>query len=528
VDTNEDRNATRKLNFQVFAQKPQFVWLQFETMTLRVSNRLLEFLELRGFRVHEVTLGDNAHPRIAHVTECEIDWEPPPVANAGPSADFCISFLTRFNNEPEISYDFGIIDHYGIPDRKDTAIPLQDGRRFDILWLSADLFVTLREFPIDNRTHVELMYSTGIKINGIDLELRAYRLVPANGQGEEERPTPDVPLRFFAHLLVPIFHVLQRIVVYLRATPLVEAALLLVPTISQNITKQLKVTLFSRSDDLLRALGSHPVHPRVLLCLAGHTAHQELNDQLRAFQFPINLCVPRKLLCREITGESFAVNPAIISLTIDAGIHGQLSSTLIDGIARNGGITHLTMKCSDWLNFDARNSEPPSWIGTVFRRVLLSNTSRVESITLVSIYNSFDFSDYYLQIHNLQDSFDKLAHQVCSQSTNRHGLSSFRLTFPKSSYKPCITSSELWDSQFVPSLLLNRLSEHAQGCPGLMVQRINQGVLYRSSTNLIPCNLSTSSASAIFLILGRLIRKESAKGDEDLVQDGLNECCLAH
>jgi hypothetical protein len=499
-------------------------------MKLRVSNRLLEFLEPRGYCVHqyEVAEGVNAHSTVAHITECEIDWESPPASNARLSVDFCISLLTRFNKDQEIGYDFGRF--FDKPYHRDTAIPLEDGSRFDFLWLSADMFVTLHEFPNDiDGTLVEIMDGIRITIDGIDLNFQAYRLVPANGQGTEQRPTPDVRLRFFAQLLAPILHMLQSLAVYLPATSSVETALFLVPTISQNITKQLKVILYNTSNDLLRALGSHPVHPRVLLCLASSpTAHQEFNDLLRAFQFPINLCVPRKLLCRETTGESFAVNPAIISLTIAAKRDDQLSSALIDGIACNGGIAHLTLECTDWPKSRPDNTERTNWMETVFRRILLSNTSRVRCVTLVSSYNAFDFSDCHQQIQNQQEAVNKLAHQVCSLSSNRHGLSSFCLTFPKSCYKPCITSSELWDSRFVPSLLLNRLCEHAHGFPslgasGLVVQRINQGILYRCTTNLVPFNLSTSSVSAIFLVVSRLISKESVKGDEDVVEGGLNE-----
>jgi hypothetical protein len=506
-------------------------------MKLRVSNRLLEFLEPRGYCVYEYEFagGVNAHSTVAHITECEIDWEPPPVSNAGLSVDCCISLLTRFDKDQEIGYEFGRIDNYNKPHHQDTAIPLEDGWRFDFLWLSADTFVTLREFPDDDDgTHVQLMDGISITIDGIDLNFRAYRLVPANGQGTEQRPTPDVRLRFFAHLLAPISHMLQSLVVSLPANPLVETALLLVPTISQNITKQLKVTLYNPSTDLLRALGSHPVHPRVLLCLepdsdvsSSPTARQELNDLLRTFRCPMNLQVPRELLFRETTGESFAVNPAFTSLTICARDYQTFSSTLIDGIECNGGIVHLTLECTDWPD----NTERPNWMETVFRRVLLSNTSRVRCVTLVSSYNAFNFSADHQQIQNQQEAVNKLAHQVCSLSTKRHGLSSFRVTFPKSCYKPCITSSELWDARFVPSLLLNRLCEHEQGCPSLgvsrlAVQRINQGILYRCTTNLVPFNLSTSSASAIFLVVSRLISKESVKGDGDVFEGGLNDYAL--
>jgi hypothetical protein len=533
--TSDWVGGSRESNFKL-SREPQFgcplvTTRHLKTMKFRASNRLLEFLEPRGRCVckFEVAGGVNAHVTVAHITECEIDWESLPVSNAGLSIDFCISLLTRFDNNREINYDFGIIAHYGKSYPKDTTTPLKDGWRFDILWLSVDTFVTLQEFHLENNEmHVELMYDIRTRIDGTDLNLQACRLIPDNGRGTEQRPTPDVPLRFFAHLLVPIFHMLQFLVVSLPATPLVESALLFVPTTSQSITKQIEVILYNPANDLLRALGSHPVHPRVLLCLAPDISSQEHNDLLRAFRFPINLKVSRPMLFFKTTGESFAVNPAFTSLTIDAESHDKLSSTLIDGIACSAGIAHLTMKCSNWPKSCPDNSKHTNWMGTVFRRVLLNNTSHVRCVTLVSSYNAFDFSAWHQQIQNQQEAFNELAHQVCSQLSNRHGLSSFRLTFPKSCYKPCIASSELWDSRFVPSLLLNRLCEHEQGCrslgvSGLAVQRINQGILYRYTTNLLPFNSSTSSASAIFLVLSRLISKESVKVDEDVVDGGLNE-----
>jgi hypothetical protein len=69
--------------------------------------------------------------------------------------------------------------------------------------------------------------------------------------------------------------------------------------------------------------------------------------------------------------------------------------------------------------------------------------------------------------------------------------------------KSRLKSNTVWDSEFSPTLVLNCLRRQSGGCPpailwGLAIRRISQGILYEYATNLVPLDLSASSASAIF------------------------------
>jgi hypothetical protein len=499
-------------------------------MALRVTNRLLDCMQPTGTCVYVES--DTIKTCMVQFMEVEIDWTSPAAAvgDAGFSTEFSLFILKGLKNDHDdtAGYEFGLIRDSGQPCRRDTSVPVKEGSKFDIVWISSDTFITLHKFYYSmDGPSLESLWEVRTQIDGSKwpLHLRSERMC---GLANELGPARVLPIRVFAHLLVPIFHMLPWIfIAFMPSGHLVVPTLSLVPTSLHNIPTPIKISFWGATSDLLLALGSHPFHPQVLLCFAGRSDHLDLqvkNDLLRAFRLPVHLQVPQGLLSFECVGEPFTVNPAFTRLTIPAVIDQKLSSRLIDGIARNGSIACLTLDCRDWKKPD---SECPEWIGTMFRRVVFGNSSSIRLLTVVLSHEIADVYQDNTPIENHLEAFNRLTQLVCLNSINRHGLSTFRLTFPDRCFVPSTSSNETWDSRFAPSSLLNWLSEHGHECPsmaisGLAVQRINQGMLYGRATNLRPCDLRTSSASTIFNILHQAIIRQGRK-DRPNAEDSLRE-----
>jgi hypothetical protein len=512
---------------------------------LCATKRLANHLKSTGNDLFEYVVADikgGYDPANTTIDEAEFVGEPVP--SAGDSAlvthpGFDFSMCNRLKQLPEDIRDKGYVIKRA--DYKCWLGPLTSphgatgilsaSASFDILWVSATEFVTRHKFKDDKKNSVQLLYSMDVHVNGAVFSIRAYR-----SKINTTAPA-GAPLRFLSDVLAPVLHTVPRVVVKFWTTPPVDAVLSLVPTTEHAVTKSIELALEGPTVALLRALALHPVHSRVLLRFErgwdevdggydhrdddDRATNQETNDILRDFRHPVRLQIPFNLLDFECSGESFARNPAIESLTITGG-EKDLSASLLEGISRNDHLTHLILRNRDWeLEHELRNwdySEDTysnsGWNATLFRDLVWVNANSIQSLTLLSHYNYF--SSYYQPLKEEQECFDKLTQGLESDAIHGHGLSTFRLAFPYSQIKPQICSNCFWDSRFLPSLVLNYLHQQAGGHPppnasALAVQRINQGVLYSYSTNLAPWDISVSSACVMFDILRRCYHAKSGK-----------------
>jgi hypothetical protein len=453
------------------------------------------------------------------ITEADIDWP-------SETVEYDFSLLSRFtNNVTEFGYSIegdSDQDSYVYPDEKECG-EFPSGK-FDILWVSKTEFIPLHYIDDYHGVSVNRLYAMGVQLDEKLVCFNAFR------NGAMKSAPAAAPLGFLRHLLTPILHVIPRIVIKCFMNPPIEEVLLLIPTTAVCITKNIEISMESPSADLLRALASHPFHRRVLLHLEteqkiehdrypvsnkdGSATAEEMNRLLREFQHCAHLQVPHELLYSEAQDDSFAINPCFESLTIAASGSTQLSLKLLEGIVQNKRLTRLTVEC----HFDS-SSEEPDWNNDLFRGVVFVRSSNLQCLTLASRYDAFDFDSDSVSLESEQDAFDGLTEVLESQSNSKHGLSRFLFSFPHSRLKPAIKSNSLWDARFSPSLLVNCLHRQPGGIPsrsvaGFSIERINQGVLYRCATNLIPCDLSASSATAIFDVLRCVLSENSRPHSE--------------
>jgi hypothetical protein len=469
---------------------------------LRSSDRLARLLSSKSLAFY--------HPEMTHVREAEFDWES---AEARDSS-FDFSMLNRLyddNAKNGFSCSQKWYSGMGIkPWVGGNALP--DHSAIDILWISSTEYLTFRELAQTETAVAELLYT--VNVNLVNSLILAYRLKPHEHDVSTDAAAPaECSLRFMAHLLTPIADMITEIRLVFWTPPPVETTLSMVPTSKQRMVKNMSFALEGASRDLLQALASHPIHPRVLLQLDGQHEHEqfftklELNRLLLQFRFPVHLQVPELLFDLKTTEEMFTANPAFESLTIAAHEGKKVSPKLLDGIAFSN-IKNLTIGSSAWDWKCCENG--PGWMDDLLRRVVLGHFSSIESLTLVSQYNFF--GRHYRPFKKEQESFDRLSRNIGSIAW--HGMSSFHFSFPCCLRNTSMKSNDIWDSRVSPSLLLNWLSHQGGGClpskvSGLAVRKINQGALYRLATNLLPSKLGASSASSIFLVVHRgMSRKE--------------------
>jgi hypothetical protein len=489
---------------------------------LQTTNRLDRYLDSKGHGVFD----PDVDPDESMTVFSEAEFVESPFAGQCKDAStlaippgFDFSALNRLSNDESSG---GYVLYSGRDDDfpsnlSDTGVMLSDDKTFDILWLSATEFLTLLEFSGGN--WVRKLHSMKVEVGGVSLTVHAHRLMKCEYSEEwnlKLNPPPVRPLRFMAHLVAPIWEGISAITLDFATAPPEEATLDLIPTTDHALTRTVTVTLRGATTDLLRALASHPLHSQVLLRLRwgyqGGVSALEMNDCLKEFQKSVHLEVPEQLLEFNDYETSFAANPAFQSLTIVAPASTRLSPKMMDAMACNAGMKHLTIDCDDWQ----KTGTGMELIVTLLRKVALESAS-LESLTLVSHYDYF--SSTYQPFKNVQGTFDGLAEHL--DSNKIHVLSKFLLTFPYNQRKSLVKSNADWDSQFAPSLLLNCLRRQPGGRPsarvsGVAVQSINQGRLYSRATNIVPFDRSTSSASAIFDIL-RSAMSDKKSGEESVL-----------
>jgi hypothetical protein len=355
---------------------------------------------LYKYMVADIKGGYDLADTIIHKAEFDGDTTPSPGDSSFATPGFDFSMCNSLKQLPEDVCDKG----YAIKRANYTACIgrlgpntclhkaqgiLSASASFDILWVSATEFVTRHKFKDDKKNCVQLLYSMDVHINGAVFSIRAYR-------SKMNATAVGAPLRFLSDVLVPILHMVARVVVKFWTTPPVDAVLSLVPTTERAV----ELALEGPSVALLRALALQPAHPRVLLRfergwdkIDGGYDHrddddratdQEMNGILHEFRHPIRLQIPFNLLDFECSGESFAQNPAIESLTITGG-EKDLSASLLEGISRNEHLMHLSLRNRDWeLEHELRNWEycedtysNSGWNVALFRGLVWENASRL-------------------------------------------------------------------------------------------------------------------------------------------------------
>jgi hypothetical protein len=217
----------------------------------------------------------------------------------------------------------------------------------------------------------------------------------------------------------------------------------------------------------LPALVSFPFHPKVCLSFDGVPGNAavitQMHNCLRDLKHLRHLKIPSCLLAFECTGVPFTTNPSFETLTLTAEYEDRpmrlkkLSSTMLDGIMRNKNLKRLN------IEFPRYGVEP-------------------------------------------QEALEKLAEVLTTIPNDGHSVS--RLS-------ACLRGGEsnrLWDSLFSPALVVNWLKQQQQKATpptgqlnhrlsGIAIRSINRGKAYRSATNVPPCDLEPSSASAIFHLI---------------------------
>jgi hypothetical protein len=371
----------------------------------------------------------------------------------------------------------------------------------DILWLSTTEFVSFLDFYCRNGEEYT-SYSYAMRPPGKLLAYSLPQIDNTNG-GFRFGSASCLPLRFVRHVLAPAE--VSSFEIEISATTHVDAALALAPTTDQTPMGNTKITFSNPSLELLNALSSYPLHQGVRLCIEVHGRRrdpQALNDLLRGFRFPVHLQVPRALRNFECGDEPFTTNPSFTKLTIATCSTG-LSSKMLNGIARNRSMTHVVVECKDSDRYDT--------VVSVFKDVFFhafQGSKNLKSFTIVSDYSeSSRFNNpSWRSSESAQNAFERLGTDLDFASHNRHSISRFHWSFPNSQRKRRLKSNCLWDSGFSPALVVNYLYGQPGGCPpanllSLAIRRINQGILFKYATDLVPWDLSASNASAIFKTL---------------------------
>jgi hypothetical protein len=398
---------------------------------------------------------------------------------------------------------------------------------FDVLWLSKTEFITRHYVEEEEERDVVALSAITVQVGEGKVYIQAFR---AHSPLDNEVPG-DASVRFLHDYLTPVFKSVSMIdALFLDAPPPVDATLLLVPTPESDVKNIIHISLKEVSIDMVRALEAHPVHPRVRLRLEGrlngaqesNITAQEMNDALRAFQHPIHLNIPGILMSFRFEDEIFTANPVLQSLTIYSDGLQPLSPKLLEGIACNSSLNHLAIDATGWTDRHETRWDSGLWAANLVSQVLSPRFANLQSLTLI------DDETWWLRpSKNEQRAFDQLTRRVDSRLDRGHGWSSFHLAFPPSWQNPVVKSNTRWDCRFSPSLVLNQLQRQrgsflSPRVSGMALRSINEGVLYRSATNVVPEDLAASSAGAIFHILRCFVFDASSESTVCIRKKALN------
>jgi hypothetical protein len=437
---------------------------------LRPTNRLQALLAEHGYTLNHFDENyyfdeddySNQHPVVE--ADYRITENTPADANAFHSLQRCLQQIHR-----------GAA--LTIERESDLLVTAPTGRNgkldcVDILWVSPTEFVSTKEF-VQFRHHDSYQMTVELKRGGrLPLELRAYSIFRLNEDGEVIiGPPPVTPPLFLIHVLAPIFDQVSSIKLcsYHHATPPIDSALSLIPTTDHDLTQDIKICFSRPQSGLLPALVSFPFHPNVCLSLTmvpnDIAAVTQLHDCLRDMKHLRRLEIPPCLLDFECSGVAFTVNPAFQS---------------------------LTMKTEDDDDFFVIPDDGPKrWSSTMLNGMVHKKNLKCLDIVFTGEGQG-----------KRRETMRQLAKVLDSRSSHGHAIS-------RLSVNEKVSSNILWDSLFSPALVVNWLKQQQQKATPPTVQlnhrlsemairAINRGNAYRSATNLFHCDLTPSSASAIF------------------------------
>jgi hypothetical protein len=443
---------------------------------------------------------------VGHYAEAKIDWESSEPFVLPPECDYTI--LQRFKeprDEGGYGYHFGELEDPDSPYNSCETVSLGEHTHFDFLWLSTTEFVTSNrylDFP-ELQSFVRCSYCVGVQLKGVEKRLEAYTVRQFEESGKEIKcACHGLALRFVALLLTPVLDEVMKIHVRFEGDCPVKAALSLVPTLAQTMVEPIIVSFVNPNTEFLEAVADHPFHRQVILSFP-YTRSGALSNALRNFKRPVHLQVSCELKPNK-DEEAYTCNPAITAITIDSSWRIP-SDTILDGIAHNKSIRNLTIVFV------------PGSIDSVFSRVMLRSCCSVQSLTVV------------FAPRKPQHAVDLLSEDLDSLVLSAHSLTRFCVRFPNMRRQPPMKSNRMWDSRFSPALLLNYLRSQPGGnpskFPGLAVQSINRGVLYKCASSLVACDLTSSSAGVIFGILRQGSRRRVPKKDPNQLQNNSSAIC---
>jgi hypothetical protein len=487
-------------------------------VALRFTDRLLKYLSSNGHAAYGLTeqhdygpddFEEGYLPVVSFLVEAELvltdkdspnpDQSTDPLSFFTPS-DFLIGELHRCLTQDQ-SPGYEILPFQGAGHR---ASIYQKGRseirrlrqrrngRFlhsiDVLWLSPTEFITQQSIyggPLPSQLH---SYTMGICEHESKQPTYTFRVFSLLQFDQSGLPTaeayPELPFSFLRRVISKSSYWYPMLEVECGARPQVDIALSLVPTMNQSLENSITICFANPSVDLVQELSSHPVHQSVLVQLEAGMGRlvgcQATYDDMMVHRNPdlFDWSLPRH---------------ASTTLTMTASGSTHLSCKSVKSIGSVEGLLHLTLDYGDWGRCDSSGTTScPAWVAAIWR-----SDSNLASLAIAARSRCNEHES--LHLGNQQEKFEQLSHDLKLPLDTYHSLSRFHWD------SQGIKSNDLWDSRFSPSLVLNSLrrqpGRRLLGVSGIVMKRVNQGVFYSQATNLVPCDLSASSASAIFDIL---------------------------
>jgi hypothetical protein len=522
---------------------------------LRRTNRLQEHLKSIGYGFYERSV----YPENPLFDVREVEFIPPPEGNAvtkenrkrragspdgntsvpGPSRTlfipdgFCFwtleRLIKRFDHTQGRNPFFIPLENLSLcQERWGKHIPRfrnwwREDESINIFWLSPTEFVSpLRLHSFENYASYAVEFFFNEKCTSSSkhssLLLYAYHIDNMKSKGHR---TPQAPLQFFKQLVAPVIDRISSIEFsrceYALSTSTIVAMLSVVsmdaPSNSSMLHRKndvLRVRLNGNlTDDQVKELVSFPFHPNVRLGFSSSCSSEQCNRFLLQAKYLCHVEIPDKLVDVEGEDKLFVSNPVFQSLTFRVQ-YNIPSSKLLECISESKTINHLTVQCHDSKDEDKRR------ILDILRTQCVGRDSSVKEFTIEVIVYSFPWHSFIMG--DAQRFFDQWTQYICNgcnKGLARHsGLSSFRFAFSDGRYNPFIKSNPKWDSFLVPSLAMNWScrQRRVESSPSALdeictmvwaVRAVNQGSAYRGATNVVPCDLSPSSASVIFDMLVR-------------------------
>jgi hypothetical protein len=535
----------RSFNFVTLSRRAwQLPNIALSTM-LRWTSRLRNHLISNGHEIYMFNRDvENGHT-LCDLHEAEWVLDPPKrkrkkMTNANPLSDlFDLLRTEKMRREFGPSYHTDVVlpfvnegddSVFGENNSRDGALVAEEDL-IDVLWLSPTEFVSkhrIGTFTLQDvwLHHYWIRCALDINPPGHHLcfvDFCAYGLPEFNGEEISCGPAPEQTIHLLRQLLAPWMRKLSSISIELREYPSLPTSVFatmtsLFPRKDHVIDFKLRehrncIELSFHghvSNDHMRHLSQYPFHPIVCLRFEGASLgprgrQQFLNDLFRQFQHLRQLRPPECLLHFDSESVSFTSNPAFEQLVLeddDLRKTPRLPQAVLEGLAGNKNTNCLTLHSR--LNEQSVEAIISGFFQISAPAVGLSLVPLVPWLTPFAGWDS-----------TAQSFLSALTERIASDSSRKfgrsHGLSHFFFRVPG---VECPSSNATWDSLALPSLLLNWLHNRRKREASLVtagplkvqmaeftIRAVNQGSLIRNASNLIPYDLSTSSASVIYDVI---------------------------